>query len=103
MEVELNARGIPAARVRRLGEFLDEVEDGSKLSFQVSRYPHEGGVARTAGLGFLFQDPPDLPNTGAPRIGQDTLALMRGIGISDAQIQALAEAGVVKTMPQGDR
>jgi len=103
MEVELNARGIPAARVRRLGEFLDEVEDGSKLSLQVSRYPHEGGVARTAGLGFLFQDPPDLPNTGAPGIGQDTLALMRGIGISDAQIQALEKAGVVKTMPQGDR
>lgn len=103
MEVELNARGIPAARVRRLGEFLDEVEDGSKLSFQVTRYPHEGGMARTAGLGFLLQDPPDLPNTGAPQIGQDTLALMRGIGISDAQIQALAQAGVVKTMPQGDR
>jgi len=103
MEVELNARGIPAARVRRLGEFLDEVEDGSRLSFRAASYPHEGSVARTPGLGFLFETPPDLPNSGAPQIGQDTLALLRGIGISDAQIQALEKAGVVKTMLQGDR
>ena len=32
METRLNAVGVPAARVRRLGEFLDEVEGGDRKS-----------------------------------------------------------------------
>lgn len=103
MELELNAQGIPAARVRRLGEFLDEVKDGSRLTFPAASYPHEGGVARTPGLGFKFRNAPEVLNTGAPSIGQDTIALMQGIGISDAQIRALQEAGIIKTQHQGDR
>lgn len=104
MEVELNAHGIAAARVRRLGEFLDEVEDGSRLSFEVSGYPYEGGTARTPGLGFLFQDPPDVPAAGAPSLGQHTRTLLRGMGLTDAQIQQLHDAGVVRSAtPQGNR
>ena len=99
MEVELNARGIAAARVRRLGEFLDEIEDGSKLSFQVAGYPHEGGLARTPGLGFLFEDAPDLPGKGAPKLGQHTRELLQESGIPAARVQALHEQGVVKSAP----
>lgn len=102
MEVELNARRIPAARVRRLGEFLDEVEDGSKLSFEMAQYPHEGSVARTPGLGFLFKDAPAVPDAGAPPLGRDTLPLLHEIGVTEAQVRALADAGVVKII-QGDK
>lgn len=49
MEQQLNAAGVPAARVRKLGEFLDEVQDGSKLPLPIpalrSRRTH-GAYAR---------------------------------------------------------
>ena len=101
MEDELNARGIPAARVRRLGEFLDEVEDGTKLSFQSSSFPHEGGMARTPGLGFLFRDAPAEPNAGAPALGQHTRALLQEIGIPAEQALALQREKIVKLTPEG--
>lgn len=93
MEAELNARGIAAARVRHLGEFLDEVEDGSKLSFQVTSYPHGDGKARTAGLGFFIGDAQNTPCTGAPLIGQHTEALLQDLEVDNAS--ALYDAGVV--------
>ena len=57
MEVELNARGIPAARVRRLGEFLDEIEDGSKLSFRSDQLPARRRRRAHSGVGFPVRGP----------------------------------------------
>ena len=95
MEVELNAAGVPAARVRRIGEFLDEAKDGSLLSFPlVESTPAEGAV-RTPGIGYDAQ--PDRPGTGtpAPRLGAHTLAVLQWAGLSAGQIEALQLDGVV--------
>ncbi|HEY4375236.1 MAG TPA: CoA transferase [Burkholderiales bacterium] len=99
MEAALNAAGVPAARVRRIGEFLDEVRDGSRLSFpQVETADPEGRV-RSPGVG--YDSYPDRPGTAAaaPRLGEHTRVVLRWAGVSDADIQALKADGVV-TFPE---
>ncbi|MET4576840.1 CaiB/BaiF CoA transferase family protein [Ottowia thiooxydans] len=76
MEEQLNAVGVPAARVRRLGEFLDEVEDGSKLSLPIRRYAQGERTVRTPGLGFRLAGQDTSVQAGAPTLGQHTDALL---------------------------
>ena len=73
MEARLNAVGVPAARVRRLGEFLDEVEGGQALPLPYRSYGEPGaGGTRTPGLGFRFVgENLDRPE-GAPPLGSAT-------------------------------
>ena len=95
MEIELNAAGVPAARVRRIGEFLDEAKNGSLLSFpMIETTPAEGSI-RTPGIGYDAR--PDRPgtNTPAPHLGAHTLAVLQWAGLSAGQIEALQLDGVV--------
>ncbi|HUD31704.1 MAG TPA: CoA transferase [Variovorax sp.] len=83
MEERLNAVGVPAARVRRLGEFLDEAErDGGPTTTPVS---HRQGdrVVRTPGLGFKYRFDGEPDGLGAPHLGEHTRALLDETG-SDA-------------------
>ena len=96
MEEALNARGVPAARVRRLGEFLDEVQVGSKLPFAAVQYSQAAGTVRTPGIGFGVKDDPAHQRPGAPRLGGDTQAVLDELGLSADAARALSEAGVVK-------
>lgn len=94
MEQRLNALGVPAARVRRLGEFLDEVQDGSKASFQPLSIAQGERTVRTPGLGFLWGDSAG-PVAGAPGLGRDTHALLAELGLDAGAIAALQAAQVV--------
>ena len=93
MEVQLNAVGVPAARVRRLGEFLDEAEHDPGISLTPTCYQQGATSVRTPGLGFrLEQDASGLPaRRGAPKLGQDTHALLTEAGISPEVIADLFE------------
>jgi crotonobetainyl-CoA:carnitine CoA-transferase CaiB-like acyl-CoA transferase len=74
MEERLNAAGVPAARVRKLGEFLREVEQGEQLPLPVMRFQQGGRVVRTPGLGFRsgdMQRPAPL-RPGAESLGAST-------------------------------
>ena len=68
---ELNAAGVPAARVRTLGEFLREAP--GKVTLPLFELPQ----VKTPGLGFeLAQDgQPDA--RGAPALGADNAELLR--------------------------
>ena len=71
LERELNAVGVPAARVRTLGEFLREVP--GKVTLPLFEFPQ----AKTPGLGFeLAQDGGPEPR-GAPSLGADNAELLR--------------------------
>ena len=96
MEEALNARGVPAARVRRLGEFLDEVQVGSNLPLAPVQYTQRAGTVRTPGIGFRLDEDRSQPRAGAPGLGGDTAAVLAELGLAPADIRALREAGIVK-------
>lgn len=99
METALNARGVPAARVRKLGEFLDEVQVGSNLPFAPVHYQQDSGTVRTPGLGFALGDDPARQRPGAPHLGGDTAAMLAELGVPAADAQALCAAGIVRQSP----
>ena len=99
MEERLNAEGVPAARVRRLGEFLDEVQVGSNLPFAPVHYQQDSGTVRTPGLGFALGDDPARQRPGAPHLGGDTAAMLAELGVPAADAQALCAAGIVRQSP----
>jgi crotonobetainyl-CoA:carnitine CoA-transferase CaiB-like acyl-CoA transferase len=76
MEERLNAAGIPAARVRRLGEFLREARDGEKVQLGALRFDQQGREITTAGLGFRFMGAPDDLRPGAEHLGESNRALL---------------------------
>lgn len=96
MEERLNAVGVPAARVRKLGEFLDEVEAGAGIELAPRSYPRGAARVRTPGLGFHYRDEGEASPTGAPSLGQDTRALLTELGLGAEAIDALYDACAVK-------
>ena len=95
MEERLNAVGVPAARVRRLGEFLDEVQSGDKLTFAPLAFEQGARTVHTPGLGFACHDDEPLTAPGAPALGQDTRALLTELGLCPEQVVALQAAQVI--------
>jgi len=95
MEAQLNAAGVPAARVRRIGEFLDEARDGTRLSFPMIEAFQGSETIRTPGMG--FDAAPDRPGSsaGAPTLGEDTLRVLQWAGLSAGEIESLRADGVV--------
>lgn len=75
MELQLNAVGVPAARVRKLGEFLREVDQAGHVTLPDFRYWQNGRQVRTSGLGFHYAQEGG-PSAGAETLGQSTQALL---------------------------
>lgn len=76
MEEELNAVGVPAARVRRLGEFLREAEGGEQVALPDWRFTQNGHTVRTPGLGFRFAHDGGPTAAGAESLGQSNATLL---------------------------
>lgn len=93
MEARLNAAGVPAARVRRLGEFLGEARASGMVS-PVS-YGTGGAAVDTPGLGFRWMDAEPLQGAPAPALGDGNLALLRELGMADEAITRLCRSGVL--------
>ncbi|MEY3379523.1 MAG: hypothetical protein RL468_121 [Pseudomonadota bacterium] len=98
MEEHLNKAGVPAARVRRLGEFLDEATSPQALNFQPSRFTKNGQTVLTPGLGFRNPNlsPSTIEGEGAPSHGGDTHALLAELGLQPERIASLFDTGIVK-------
>jgi len=98
MEHRLNAVGVPAARVRRLGEFLREVEAGVGVKLPIARYERESGegtAVRTPGIGFRYRFDGASGSMGAPSLGRDTPALLAELGYGPDALASLRGAHVV--------
>ncbi|MDB5828105.1 MAG: L-carnitine dehydratase/bile acid-inducible protein [Variovorax sp.] len=90
MEMQLNAVGVPAARVRKLGEFLDEVQAGNGIALRVTSHVQQAGSAvRTPGLGFSYRFDGAPSTTGAPSLGQDNPALLTELGFGPDAIRSM--------------
>lgn len=80
MEVRLNAVGVPAARVRRLGEFLRETDGTDCVTLPDYRFTQNGHTVRTPGLGFSMADDGGPSAQGAESLGQSNAALLAELG-----------------------
>ena len=106
MEARLNAVGVPAARVRRLGEFLDEVQKSGGVELSSRLFTRASGEPLTSpGLGFRYASDDAASakapaqaqlRPDAPSLGADTDLLLAGIGMNPAEISALRKAGIVR-------
>ena len=95
MELQLNAVGVPAARVRRLGEFLSEAASPQALGLPVNEFRQGQQSVRTAGLGFRYRQTPAVSAAGAPVHGADTQTLLAELGYSAAQVAALRASATI--------
>ena len=96
MEERLNTAGVPAARVRRLGEFLDEAASPQTLNFQPTKFSQGSESVQTPGLGFHYKHTPDASIEGAPSHGSDTDLLLTELGLKPERIAELRVGGVIK-------
>lgn len=96
MEERLNSAGVPAARVRRLGEFLDEAASPQTLNFQPNQFLQGSESVQTPGLGFHYKHAPDVSIEGAPSHGSDTDLVLTELGLNPERIAELRVGGVIK-------
>jgi len=96
METRLNAVGVPAARVRKLGEFLEEAQGPGGIGLVPTVYTQGAGEVRTPGLGFRNRFDGANGGVGAPALGRDTLALLATLGLDAKAITALCDAGAIR-------
>jgi crotonobetainyl-CoA:carnitine CoA-transferase CaiB-like acyl-CoA transferase len=96
MEERLNSAGVPAARVRRLGEFLDEAASPQTLNFQPNQFLQGSESVQTPGLGFHYKQAPDVSLEGAPSHGSDTDLVLTELGLNPERIAELRVGGVIK-------
>ncbi|MBB3180458.1 CaiB/BaiF CoA-transferase family protein [Variovorax sp. Sphag1AA] len=93
MEERLNAVGVPAARVRKLGEFLDEVETtGDRIGMQPVTFPQGSIKVRTPGIGFRCRFDGGPSEVGAPSLASDNMALLSELGMADDGNRPLCDA-----------
>lgn len=95
MELRLNDLGVPAARVRRLGEFLSEATSPQALGLPIHEFHQAQQTVRTPGLGFRDQSSPSAWAAGAPSHGADTSALLAELGYSAAELAALRDNATI--------
>ncbi|OLL32075.1 CoA transferase [Burkholderia sp. SRS-W-2-2016] len=94
MEVALNEVGVPAARVRTIGEYLSAEHSTSELA------PHadfdQGPYRmRTPGLGFRSGEWAGQQSAKAPSLGEQTGQWLEQIGLDKDRVDSLFERGIV--------
>ena len=97
LEEKLTQAGVPAARVRKLEEFLQEVDKTDCVSLPDYRFSQGERQVRTRGIGFAVDQDGGPTDTGAPSLGQNTREWLISAGLDEARIAELERAGVVRT------
>jgi crotonobetainyl-CoA:carnitine CoA-transferase CaiB-like acyl-CoA transferase len=94
MEVALNEVGVPAARVRTIGEYLSTEHSESNLSPQ-SSFDQGPFHMRTPGLGFRSRDWGREASAKAPSLGEQTREWLTRLGLEKEHVDSLFERGIV--------
>jgi crotonobetainyl-CoA:carnitine CoA-transferase CaiB-like acyl-CoA transferase len=97
LEERLGAAGVPAARVRKLGEFLREADETHCVELPDFRFRQGAHTVRTRGMGFAFAQEGEASLGGAEALGQSTEAVLQSANVSDDTIRQLRDAGVIRT------
>ena len=96
LEVRLNEVGVPAAKVRSLSEFLDELIEGKNIKIPFMAFKQSNKTIKTAGLGFTLDNGIQLATNTTPSLGEHTYELLKSIGISEDQITKMLAANILK-------
>ena len=96
LEIQLNAVGVPAAKVRTLAEFLDELSQGLNVTAPFMAFKQSNKTIKTAGLGFTLDNGVQLMTDTAPTLGEHTYDLLKSIGINEEQITKMLAANVLR-------
>ena len=92
-EARLNEADIPAARVRDLYDVLANDQPRRAPASQLERFPGTGITAPAAAFRFAGNGPG--LDTRCARHGEDTRAVLSGLGYSDEAVEALQRQGVI--------
>jgi crotonobetainyl-CoA:carnitine CoA-transferase CaiB-like acyl-CoA transferase len=96
LEARLNEVGVPAAKVRSLSEFLDEIIEGANMTIPFMTFKQPNKTIKTAGLGFTLDNGIQLTTNATPSLGEHTYDLLKSIGISEDQITKMLAANVLR-------
>ena len=96
LEIRLNEAGVPAAKVRTLPEFLDELLHGENVTSSFMTFIQANKVIKTAGLGFTLDEGKQLVTDSTPTLGQHNYEVLRSIGINEDQIAKMLAANLLK-------
>lgn len=87
---------VPAGKIRTLPEMIDQpytAERGFKHEVFV---PGLGETVPLPGVGFLAQGNNGYVDSPPPELGEHSIETLREIGVEDAEIERLLDAGIIK-------
>jgi crotonobetainyl-CoA:carnitine CoA-transferase CaiB-like acyl-CoA transferase len=93
LETLLTGVGIPAARLRHVGEALDDPHMVARGLLQRASLPGHDAALGVLGPGFAVPKADELPKV--PPLGEDTAAVLGELGYSDAEIAKLRTEGAL--------
>lgn len=94
-EKALDAAGVPAAKVRSLDETLSESQAQTRAFAQAMQWAREPHEIHLPTLGFKVNREVVAPTAAPPELGQDTHAILSGLGYGEADLCRLAEKAVI--------
>ena len=96
LEARLVAHDVPCAQLVTLAGFLQRALAGGMLTLPARKTTYANGTLTDFGGGFKAdgKDGEALPR--APRLGQHTAPILRGLGVNQNEIDALAAQGALK-------
>jgi formyl-CoA transferase len=90
----LTAADVPCGRVNAIGDLLADPHLEAIGFWQQVEHPSEGRLRTTATPFTLSASPPPAPRP-APRLGEHSGEILRGLGLSEARIAELAASGAL--------
>lgn len=90
LEARLAAEDVPCARLVTLAEFIKRAASEKLMTLPQRRTAYAQGTLLDFGAGYRADRSDGEPPAPAPRLGQNTAALLAEAGLSAAQIEALA-------------
>jgi crotonobetainyl-CoA:carnitine CoA-transferase CaiB-like acyl-CoA transferase len=88
--------GVPAAKVRTLPEFLEELLVDENMKTPFMEFNQANKVIKTSGLGFALDNGDQIKKTSAPTLGEHTHELLKSIGINEDQIGKMMAANILR-------
>jgi crotonobetainyl-CoA:carnitine CoA-transferase CaiB-like acyl-CoA transferase len=96
LEAALTRLNVPCAALRPLSQILPDLLHSPRMTLPVRQTAYPSRVVHDFGGGYLADGDPGQALAPAPRLGQHTQAILRSLHLSDAEIDALAQQGVIR-------